>query len=376
MTLIDPDITLDQRSGVPLYEQICQHFRTKIESSELQPGTTLPTNHELRQKLQINYKTAQQAMATLAKEGYVTRAAKRGTVVKGIPRRGVVGIYSHFEVLGHEMEYEYYRLIAKHFCRLLEDHGRVYRMYLGSISAQTPNAACEDLMRHVGNGALCGVLLTTAFPRMEQLMKAARSSRTPVVQLVGGWQADYSVIPDLPGLIRSAANFLGDSGRRRIGVIYSQLTGMLRNGSIITEILRDCGCPGAPQWVVGEEDSEAGGYRAAGRIPLGQLDGLIVTDDVMALGVDRRLHEAGVRVPQELIACTLWNQGSRMRFILPFERFELDVRKQARLGMELLQDAISGRRIVEPHTVMSLVLRTGEKSGAKEADYKNLHTAC
>jgi hypothetical protein len=34
---------------------------------------------------------------------------------------------------------------------------------------------------------------------------------------------------------------------------------------------------------------------------------------------------------------------------LPFERFELDVEKQAGLSLQLMQDAVSGQRLAEPH---------------------------
>jgi hypothetical protein len=38
-----------------------------------------------------------------------------------------------------------------------------------------------------------------------------------------------------------------------------------------------------------------------------------------------------------------------MRLSLPFERFEFDVAEQARLAMNLLRNAINGRRIGQPH---------------------------
>ena len=64
------NIILDQRSAVPLYEQICQQIRRKIESRELEPGASLPTNHEFCERLQVSYTTAHQAMAKLAKVSF------------------------------------------------------------------------------------------------------------------------------------------------------------------------------------------------------------------------------------------------------------------------------------------------------------------
>jgi len=341
------NITLNQRSAVPLYEQICQQIRSKIESRELKAGTPLPTSHEFCERLQVSYTTAHQAMATLAKEGYVSRMARRGTVVKGVPARGVVGIYSWMESL--ERHDGYYRVVNRSLSRLLELQERNFRMYMGSESPRTPNLACDDLIRHVGSGALCGVVLTLDFPRMEELAEAARASHTPMVSLLMEHNVGYSVVPDLEDFVCQAAGLLRERGRRRVGVIYNQFTESGMDGDRISRILREEGYGMEPHWLVGGEDTEEGGYQAAGRLPAGEMDGLIVMDDVMAMGVDRRLLEWGARVPEELTGCTFWNHGSRLRLALPFERFELDVQGQARMAMDLLQEAIGGRRISEPH---------------------------
>jgi DNA-binding LacI/PurR family transcriptional regulator len=347
MPTAELDITIDQRSGIPLYEQVCQQFRSKIESHELTPGMHLPTNHELGSRLQVSYKTAHLAMATLAKEGYVTRQARRGTVVKGIPTRGVVGIFSWMELLGRHDGY--YRLIARQLGEQLANQERHYRMYMGSESPRSPNLACNDLIRHVSAGTICGVVLTLSFPQMEELMAAARESRTPVVALVGLQTADYSVSADYQGMVRSAANYLMERGRRRVGVIYNRASDSLPDMSWLAETLAECGCSANASWIIGGDDTEEGGYVAAQQIAVDQLDGLIVMDDVMAMGVDRRLRELGIDVPGDLMACTFWNRGSHLRLSLPFERFEFDVEEQARQSMKLLWKAMNGRRIPEPH---------------------------
>lgn len=364
MNKVDLDITLDHRSTLPLYEQICRQIRQKIEARQLAVGATLPTNHEFCSRLQVSYTTAQQAMATLAREGYVTRMARRGTVVKGVPQRGVVGIYSWMESVGRHDGY--YRLSVKHLSHFLEGQERKYRLYLGSESARTSNLACDDLIRHVGSGALSGVVLTLWFPRIEELKAAARISRTPVVSLLLDRQADYSVVYDCEGFLLAAVNYLRQQGRRRVGVIYNRLSESPVTMYCITEILLQTGLKPHPSWLVGGDDTEQGGYEAAGQIPMGELDGLIVMDDVMAMGVDRRLHEMDLRIPSQLTACTFWNHGSRIRLSVPFERFELDVQDQARQAMEILQEALNGRRVSQPHRKLVPMHQPRRASAARE----------
>lgn len=342
-------ITIDQRSTVPLYEQICQQIRQRIESKELESGTQLPTSQALSDTLQITYRTAHRAMATLAKEGYVTRAAKRGTVVKGIPRRGVVGIYAWLEMFGPGSKHEYYRLILRHLSRQLDGLHRVHRLYMGAGNSGSPNLAGEDLLQHMSAGVLCGVVAVNTFPRVEELMRLSRAKRIPVVCFERGAEAEYSVFADYLGFVRSAVRHLQEHGRSRIGVIFSKVSRSLPDAGLLMDIMSQCGCEIRPGAIIAEDESEKGGYDAVGRLPLSELDGLIVADDLMSLGVDRRLAELRIAVPQALMVATLWNRGSRLRLQLPFERFEFDVEKQAKLSLHMLQEAINGRRIAQPH---------------------------
>lgn len=359
----DLDIRLDQRSAVPLYEQICQQIRQKIENRQLQPGAALPTNHQLRQRLQVNYKTAQQAMATLAREGYVTRQARRGTVVRGIPKRGVVGIYVNLNLMSRDGANEYYRSITGHLGQLLDQHARVHRMYLGGLMPGR-NTACDDLLLHITGGTLCGVLLVNMpIENDEQIIENGRRMRIPVLTLSGGSKADYSVRIDHVGFLRRAAEFLQKQGRRRIGLVYNRWSMTFHEEGIDAHALQRMIGAEKQSWVVGFTANEDGGYQAAGKLPLAELDGLIVEDDVMAVGVDRRLRESKVKVPDDLRVATIWNHGSHLKLALPVERFENEPALQARLSLELMQNVINGQRVAEPHMKLTPIQRTPERPG-------------
>lgn len=348
----DLDITIDQRSGVPLYEQICQQIRRKIEASELEPGSVLPTSQELGVRLRINSKTAHMAMARLANEGYVTRVARRGTVVKGVPRRGVVAIYSYAALLNPTGEYEYYRLLISHLCRELEGSGRVHRLYLGSETPDTTNTACEDLLRHLAGKGLIGVIMVNAPERINELVERGREMYVPVIALCGNGDVDYSVRVDSRSYIRTAAEHLMHAGKRNVGLIYNSLSVGLRDKTLLPDLLADAGLKPNAQWIIGEPASDEGGYAAASRLPIDKLDGLIVQDDVMAVGVDRRLGELGIAVPGEIMVASQWVSNSRLQTKLPFDRFEFDTVTQAKMGLALMQDVINGRRIATPHQLV------------------------
>jgi DNA-binding LacI/PurR family transcriptional regulator len=348
MSDVDLKMSVDHRSAVPLYEQICQQIREKIESRQLVPGASLPTTYQLREQLLINAKTAQQAMATLAREGYVIRQARRGTTVRGIPRRGVVGIYTHLDLLSQDGIHEYYRLITGNLGQQLDEQSRVHRLYLGSLRSGV-NAACEDLLQHLSSGALCGVVLVNSPPHLDELVRVGRQMLIPVVALSGSGEVDYSARVDHLGYVRVAAKYLLQQGCQRVGVIYNRFSLAFQELGIAQSVLNQAGYLTKPDWVLGWSGTQEGGYEAAQRMPLAELDGLIVEDDVMAIGVDRFLAESKIRVPDDLRVTTFWNRGSRLWLNLPFTRFEIDTAKQARLGLELVQEVIMGKRIAEPH---------------------------
>lgn len=358
------DITVNHRLATPLHAQISEQIRRMIESQELTPGEPLPTSNELCARLNINYRTAHRAMATLAREGYVTRQARRGTVVRGVPVRNVIAIFAWMELFGPRTSYEYYRLIMEHLGRQLEAHERSYRIYLGSENSGTRSTACADLLQHLSSGALAGVLVLNAFPQAQQLISDSRTTRSTLISLSGGVDLDYSIHADFPGYVRAAAEYLRSQGRRRIGVIYNSSSPSFPNAGVVHQILRDTlgGEPAEQEHVVGRIETEQGGYEAASRLPLDRLDGLIVQDDIMALGVDRRLREINVSVPGRLMVATFWSHGSRLRLALPFVRFEHDVEEQARQAVRMLQDVSAGRRIERRHIRLCPTLRAGRDS--------------
>jgi DNA-binding LacI/PurR family transcriptional regulator len=193
------------------------------------------------------------------------------------------------------------------------------------------------------------MLVNTPHQQFDELVQVGRQMRIPVVALSGNREVDYSVRIDLPGYVRSAAEYLRHQGRRNVGVIFNNSSPSFRDGTLIPRILEESGIRPVPAWIVGQDAAEQGGYDAAGRLPLDKLDGLIVLDDIMATGVDRKLCESGIRVPGNLLVVTLWLQGSRLRLTLPFQRFEVNIAGQVERALQLMQDAIHGQRISEPH---------------------------
>jgi len=76
-------IWIDNRSGVPIYDQICTQLREKILSGELPEDTMLPSIRSLAKDLHISVITTKRAYEELEKEGLVYTVAGKGCYVGG-----------------------------------------------------------------------------------------------------------------------------------------------------------------------------------------------------------------------------------------------------------------------------------------------------
>ena len=72
---------VDRAKPVPLYHQVKESLRERIEAGEWPPGSRIPTEKELAAEYGVSQITVRQALARLATEGLVERCQGRGTFV-------------------------------------------------------------------------------------------------------------------------------------------------------------------------------------------------------------------------------------------------------------------------------------------------------
>lgn len=71
----------NHRNGTPVYKRIQNAVRVRIESAELQPGDSVPSERELAKTHKVSLMTARHALAGLEREGLVERRRGAGTFV-------------------------------------------------------------------------------------------------------------------------------------------------------------------------------------------------------------------------------------------------------------------------------------------------------
>lgn len=72
---------IDRAGATPLYHQLKQWLSTRIMSGELPPGTQLPGDFELSERLGVSRGVVRQALSELRHDGLIARERGRGTFV-------------------------------------------------------------------------------------------------------------------------------------------------------------------------------------------------------------------------------------------------------------------------------------------------------
>jgi GntR family transcriptional regulator len=98
-------ITLDFRSGQPIYIQIMDQIRRMVENGELKRGEQLPTVRQLATELRVNWNTVARAYRLLDEAGLISTQQGRGTyiwdtpseeIIQSLREKGLEGLTHHY----------------------------------------------------------------------------------------------------------------------------------------------------------------------------------------------------------------------------------------------------------------------------------------
>lgn len=72
---------IDKQSPIPIYHQLEEQIKKKIESGEYSPGDSIPSEREYAEELGISRMTVRQAITNLVNEQYLYRIKGKGTFI-------------------------------------------------------------------------------------------------------------------------------------------------------------------------------------------------------------------------------------------------------------------------------------------------------
>ena len=78
------NLFIDNRSGVPIYDQICSQLKAQIIAGELKPDEALPSIRALAKDLRISVITTKRAYEELEREGLLYTVPAKGCFVAAL----------------------------------------------------------------------------------------------------------------------------------------------------------------------------------------------------------------------------------------------------------------------------------------------------
>ncbi len=92
-------LRIDLKSPVPVYRQMVDGLRVLLVNGELKPGDQLPPVRRLGMDLGVHFNTVAEAYRTLAEEGWLEIARRRGVKVvsRKAPRRAQADAAENFD---------------------------------------------------------------------------------------------------------------------------------------------------------------------------------------------------------------------------------------------------------------------------------------
>ncbi|HEX7737154.1 MAG TPA: LacI family DNA-binding transcriptional regulator [Ktedonobacteraceae bacterium] len=185
--------------------------------------------------------------------------------------------------------------------------------------------------------------------------------------LLDDWGAGYS-----------ATRHLLDLGHRRIGTVSGPIYSEPLRWSAVErhrgwrEALDGYGLESRPEWSVVGDYTYEGGYRAIEQLlsqikarELARPDALFVASDIMAMGTLKALHEAGVRVPQDIALVAIGDPPFAPYTIPALTTLALPMPEAGRRAAHILLDWLTnGRPARAQRITLSFSFTVRESCGA------------
>lgn len=342
-------IDLKLESPEPLHVQIHRRIEDMVRRGELTEGQRLPSTPELVKQWDVNYAAIQKAMSSLSAIGLLDRKPKRGTFIRSMVDKAVVGLLVGPSLL-HE-ESHFYRTLVHALQENIEERGLRCMLYdrlshSGPKVNETGRRLLYDIDHHLFKGLIlvgCGSSTIKASLRQNDLPST----------ILGLPDGDATVQLDYYDFTRTAVSHLAGQGRKKI--VYART--ILHKGSpYIRDIegFMDASSAGGltvtPHSIHQAEMFTLSQFQSAERyghrLMLDlisqwdrtgfQPDGLIVADDIVARGMALALNEkrAGASVRIEIVAST--NEGTDYLYAVPVTKYQFVPREIAESLLSLL----------------------------------------
>ncbi len=360
---------IDFINPAPLYRQIVEDLRSKIERGELRPGEQIETQVELAEKYKVSLITVKHALARLVGEGLLYTRVGRGTYVaqKPVPK---IQLSPH-KTIGlvlRDLKHPFFSPIVHHIEERAYEEG--FNILLSSSSGKIEKE--EAQIRHFRSMGVDGLIIASLSLeyRATAYLAALHREGFPYIMVSYIHDPEYWFIGsdhELGGFL--ATEHLIQLGYPTIGYVHvgkgNLLSEVRKNGYSRALMEHDLPFRSEHVFVLGTTEAEAG----KDRFDLGHAFGrkfrslsnppraLFFYNDIVALGFLQAAREEGVKVPDE-VAVVGFDDSEVSRFApVPLTTIHQPVDRIGAIAVDIIRKRIAGedtgsRTILKPWLVV------------------------
>lgn len=304
----------------------------------------------------VNAKTRQRVLAVIEQEGYQPNLAARALVTR---RSQIIGIAVPQTINVFFGDNSYYPMLLQGIGETLNRAEYAMLLWLSEYHEKR-DAFAKRATRHRQYDGLIITSVINNDPLFEYLLKHKHRFVMVETPPYGADEANYVTVDNL-GAAVEATNHLIGLGRRRIGHISGQI--IIRDAadrlSGYRLALLQAGIPIQEELIQLAKFDSMSGYKAMKRLLPHKPDAVFCGGDVIAMGALRAIHEAGLRVPDDVAVVGFDDLDVATQLNPPLTTIRHHVQIVGSTAAQLLIDQIEGR-LEHPYQVVlptELVIR-------------------
>jgi DNA-binding LacI/PurR family transcriptional regulator len=348
----------------PKQDRLVMQLRQNISKGRWKPGEQLPTVQQIIERFQVSSVTAQRAIDQLGRDGFVRTERRQGVfVVDRLPNRHLFAlVFPHRPVAGRLWSL-YWRALEQAALEVHEFSGIEFPVFYDIEVDLHDTRDFEDLTRAVQSDRLAGLIFAHSPHKL---------AGTPVLDHPGIPRVAFMSEGALPGvthvsmretaMMEAMVDHLASHGRRRLALLLaadasSTKDEMSRVGEFrriaqsrgLTLLARHIQSVHAQSAHWAANAVEAMVHKDQRERP----DGLIITDDNLAVEAQKGVIAAGLALPEQLQIVSYCNFPCPPSAVLPMTFMGLDAREMlvtcARIILQARQGAGPKEAPVLPH---------------------------
>jgi GntR family transcriptional regulator, arabinose operon transcriptional repressor len=368
---------IDFNNPKPLYEQIENDIKEKIERGELKPGQQIASQHDMAKEYNVSLITVKKALSDLVADGTLfTRQGKGTFVAEPFMKKVDLTAHKTIGVVLRDLKHPFFSLIIHSIEERASELG--YNLLLSSSSNNLEKEEAQiNRFRDLNVDGIIIASLSLQYRATDYIQKL-HNENFPYIMVSYIHDPDYWYVGsdhEYGGYV--ATEQLIKLGYKNIGYLSAGKGNLLsevrKNGYYRALVENDILFDAKLVFYLGKEDYEQSVDRRLQGYEFGKIfkdlnrkpDALYVYSDLIALGFQQAMMEEGFKIPDDV--ALIGNDDLQVASFasVPLTTIHQPYDKIGRLAVEIIQKRIEqkdigNRTILKP----SLIIR--ESCGAKK----------